>query len=236
MKKNSFQNNKIFISAILFIILSTLNYYNLKDKAFIKLEKYDVSINNELLANDLGSRIKIKNLGISSLKPLSKKMIAQEIKFDDNLSFITVTHWNKNTPDKIIKETKIKIYNEYKKAFKTEKENIQKKFLILKELYKSKTNDLVLDKLRLEETLYLRELNKYFLNLEIIAIESYLSINSQLKLIDEVKNNDFNIVNISKSFEKKEYLIFFAIVFNQLIIFIIVFFFHRSIPNNFKKI
>ena len=234
MKKNFFQNNKIFISVTFFIILSILNYYNLKDKVLIKLEKYDISISNELLANDLGSRIKIKNLGNSNLKPISKTMMAAEVKFDDNFSFITVTNWNNKTSDDQIKKIKIKIYNEYIKSFKTEKEGIQNKFLALAEAYKSKLKDLEFDKLRLEEIPYLRELNKYFFNIKIISIQEYLNIKSQLEIIDEVENNNFNVVNISKSFEKKEYLILFAMIFNQLIIFIIVFFFYRSIPNNFN--
>ena len=80
MKKNLLQNNKIFISAILLIILSTLNYYNLKDKAFIKLEKYIVEIKNELLAKDFGSRIKLKNLNVTNLKLASNKFMRNEIK------------------------------------------------------------------------------------------------------------------------------------------------------------
>ena len=83
MKKNLLQNNKIFISAILLIILSTLNYYNLKDKAFIKLEKYIVEIKNELLAKDFGSRIKLKNLNVTNLKLASNKFMRNELKLSN---------------------------------------------------------------------------------------------------------------------------------------------------------
>ena len=53
-------------------------------------------------------------------------------------------------------------------------------------------------------------------------------------MISEINKNNYTVININKSYEKKEYLIFFAMIFNQLIIFIIIIFFYRSIPNNFK--
>lgn len=234
MKIKLLQNYKIFLSAILLMILSILNYYNLKDKAFIKLEKYDISIKNEMLAKELGSRIHLNKLGVSRFQPLSKKEIDnKQIKLDKN-SFILINNWSSAITDNQVKDLKIKIYNEYKIAFKVEKENIQNKFLALHEIsenYNTNYNGKKLDKLKLEETSYLKELNKFFYNMKIILIEDYLSTNIQLALIEEVENNNFNIISVSKSFEKKEYLIFFALIFNQLIIFIIVFFFFRSIPK-----
>ena len=97
MKKNLLQNNKIFISAILLIILSTLNYYNLKDKAFIKLEKYIVEIKNELLAQDFGSRIKLKNLNVTNLKLASDKFMRNDIKIDSTNTFYLITSWSSLT-------------------------------------------------------------------------------------------------------------------------------------------
>lgn len=235
MKKKLLQKYKFFLSAILFLILSILNYYNLKDKAFIKLEKYDVSIKNEMLAKELGSRIQLNKLLFSSFKPLSKTEINKKIKIDNN-SFILINNWNTATTNDQIKDIKIKIYNEYKIAFKVEKENIQNRFIdIYKIINNNNTNfnGTKLDKLKLEETSYLRKLNKFFYNMKIILLEDYLYTNIQLRLIEEVRNNNFDIVTVSKSFEKKEYLIFFALVFNQIIIFIIVFFFFRSIPKEF---
>ena len=233
MKKKLLQKYKIFLSAILLMILSILNYYNLKDKAFIKLEKYNISIKNKLLAKELGSRVQLNKLEISSFKSLSKKEINRKIKVDKN-SFILVGNWNSATSDNQIKDIKIKIYNEYEIAFKVEKENIQIRFLALYEIienYNKNYNGKKLDKLKLEETSYLRELNKFFYNMKIIDLENYVSTNNQLALIEEVENNNFDILTISKTFEKKEYLIFFALIFNQLIILVIVFFFIRSIPK-----
>ena len=120
MKKNLLQNNKIFISAILLIILSTLNYYNLKDKAFIKLEKYIVEIKNELLAQDFGSRIKLKNLNVTNLKLASDKFMRNDIKIDSTNTFYLITSWSSSEQDDLIK-MKVQIYNEYFDSFKEEK-------------------------------------------------------------------------------------------------------------------
>ena len=238
MKKNLLQNNKIFISAILLIILSTLNYYNLKDKAFIKLEKYIVEIKNELLAKDFGSRIKLKNLNVTNLKLASNKFMRNEIKIDSTNTFYIITSWNTSEHDDLIKKIKEQIYNEYLDSFKEEKKNIQNQFLLFYDLYITNTNDLnniKLDEAKIDKVSYLMKLNKNFTELELLSTKEYLSNKIQLDLINEIENIDLNFVNIFKTFEKREYLIFFAMIFNQLIIFIIVFFFYRSIPNNFKK-
>ena len=66
-----------------------------------------------------------------------------------------------------------------------------------------------------------------------INIENYLSSETQLSIVDEVDKNDLNVIEINKSFEKKEYLIFFALIFNQLLIFLIIFSFYKSIPRHF---
>ena len=121
MKKNLLQNNKIFISAILLIILSTLNYYNLKDKAFIKLEKYIVEIKNELLAQDFGSRIKLKNLNVTNLKLASDKFMRNDIKIDSTNTFYLITSWSSSEQDDLIKKMKVQIYNEYFDSLKKKK-------------------------------------------------------------------------------------------------------------------
>ena len=237
MKKNLLQNNKIFISAILLIILSTLNYYNLKDKAFIKLEKYIVEIKNELLAQDFGSRIKLKNLNVTNLKLASDKFMRNDIKIDSTNTFYLITSWSSSEQDDLIKKMKVQIYNEYFDSFKEEKKNIQNQFLLFYDLYITNTNGLnniKLDEAKIDKVSYLMKLNKNFTELKFLTTKEFLINKTQLDLINEIENTDFNFVSILKTFEKREYLIFFAMVFNQLIIFIIVFFFYRSIPNSFK--
>ena len=227
MKKNLLQNNKIFISAILLIILSTLNYYNLKDKAFIKLEKYIVEIKNELLAQDFGSRIKLKNLNVTNLKLASDKFMRNDIKIDSTNTFYLITSWSSSEQDDLIKKMKVQIYNEYFDSFKEEKKNIQNQFLLFYDLYITNTNGLnniKLDEAKIDKVSYLMKLNKNFTELKFLTTKEFLINKTQLDLINEIENTDFNFVSILKTFEKREYLIFFAMVFNQLIIFIIVFF------------
>lgn len=96
-------------------------------------------------------------------------------------------------------------------------------------------HNFIFDETRLDEIFYLKEVNEYLTKVQIISINDYLSHANQLNLINEIENIDDNFVSISKTFEKKEYLIFFALIFNQLIIFIIIFFFYRSIPVNITK-
>tara|TARA_B100000989_G_C19523550_1_gene465558 strand:- start:1632 stop:2342 length:711 start_codon:yes stop_codon:yes gene_type:complete len=236
MKINLFQKNKILISILLIIILSSLNIYNLKDKAFIKLEKFDVAINNKLLAKEFGSRILLKDLQIANFKRSSKKEIGEQIKFDDNISFYTIINWNENTPENEINEIKKIIYKAYKDSFLQEKINIQRKFVLLNSSISNENKNLFpkkFEKNKLDDTTYLRELNKYFYDLQMINIENYLSSETQLSIVDEVDKNDLNVIEINKSFEKKEYLIFFALIFNQLLIFLIIFSFYKSIPRHF---
>jgi hypothetical protein len=236
MKINLLKKNKILISILLIIILSSLNIYNLKDKAFIKLEKFDVAINNKLLAKEFGSRILLKDLQIANFKRSSKKEIGEQIKFDDNISFYTIINWNENTPENEINEIKKIIYKAYKDSFLQEKINIQRKFVLLNSSISNENKNLFpkkFEKNKLDDTTYLRELNKYFYDLQMINIENYLSSETQLSIVDEVDKNDFNVIEINKSFEKKEYLIFFALIFNQLLIFLIIFSFYKSIPRHF---
>lgn len=240
MKKNSLQNNKIFISAILITILSILNFYNLKDKAFIKIEKYLVTINNELLTKEFATRIKLKNLNFSRLKIASNPLIRNEVKIDTSNTFYVYTNWNASAQDEDIKKIKKLIYDEYLDSFKKEKKKIQTKFLFLfnniaKSTDNFKMHNFIFDETRLDEIFYLKEVNEYLTKVQIISINDYLSHANQLILINEIENIDDNFVSISKTFEKKEYLIFFALIFNQLIIFIIIFFFYRSIPVNITK-
>lgn len=236
MNINLFNKNKILISVLLLIIFSSLNIYNLKDKAFIKLEKFDVAINNELLAKEFGSRILLKNLQIANFKTSSKEEISEQIKFDDNISFYTIINWNENTPKNEIHEIKKIIYKAYQDSFMQEKINIQRKFVLLNSSISSENKKLFpkkFEKNKLDKVVYLRELNKYFYDLQMVNIENYLSSETQLSIIDEVDKNDLNVIVISKSFEKREYLIFFALIFNQLIIFLIIFSFYKSIPRHF---
>lgn len=104
------KNTKVFILLILLLVLSTLNFNNLKDKAFIKLEKFEVSINNDLLKEDFGSRIQLKNLNIHNIKNSQRKMIREKIKIDSNRTFYIISNWTKinNNSEKIIKEVKKK--------------------------------------------------------------------------------------------------------------------------------
>ena len=109
--------------------------------------------------------------------------------------------------------------------------------MLFYDLYITNTNGLnniKLDEAKIDKVSYLMKLNKNFTELELLSTKEYLSNKIQLDLINEIENIDLNFVNIFKTFEKREYLIFFAMIFNQLIIFIIVFFFYRSIPNSFK--
>jgi hypothetical protein len=240
MKKNFLQNNKIFISAILIMILSILNFYNLKDKAFIKIEKYFVTINNELLTKEFATRIKLKNLDFSRLKIGSNPLIRNEVNIDTSHTFYVYTNWNVSAQDEDIKKIKKLIYDEFLDSFKKEKKKIQTKFLFLfnniaKSTDNFKMHNFKFDETRLDEIFYLKEVNEYLTKIQIISIIDYLSHANQLNLINEIENIDDNFVSISKTFEKKEYLIFFALIFNQLIIFIIIFFFYRSIPANITK-
>lgn len=236
MNINLSNKNKILISILLLIVLSSLNIYNLKDKAFIKLEKFDVKINNELLAREFGSRIRLKNLKIANFKTSSKEEISEQIKIDDNESFYTIINWNEDTPKNEINEIKKIIYKAYQESFLQEKANIQRKFILLNSSIPNEHISLFpknLEKNKLDNIAYLTKLNRYFYDLQMINIENYLSSETQLSIIDEVDKNDFNVVTIIKSFEKREYLIFFALIFNQLVILLIIFFFYKSIPRHF---
>ena len=240
MKKNSLQNNKIFISAILIAILSILNFYNLKDKAFIKIEKYKVTINNELLAKEFTKRVKLENLNFSIFKSASNPLLGDKVKIDSSHTFYTYTKWDEAMQNEDIKKIKKLIYDEYLYNFKKEKKEIQTKFIFLFKnianfAERLKIDNFKFDETRLDEIFYLKEVNEYFSKIQVISINDYSSYYQQLNLINEIENVDDNFVSISKTFEKKEYLIFFALIFNQLIIFIIIFFFYRSIPENITK-
>ena len=104
----------------------------------------------------------------------------------------------------------------------------------MREEFFSEDANNIIDKTKIDEISHLKKINKYFYSLKISGAETYISINNQLKMISEINKNNYTVININKSYEKKEYLIFFAMIFNQLIIFIIIIFFYRSIPNNFK--
>jgi len=104
----------------------------------------------------------------------------------------------------------------------------------MREEFFSEDANNIIDKTKIDEIAHLKKINKYFYSLKISGAETYISINNQLKMISEINKNNYTVININKSYEKKEYLIFFAMIFNQLIIFIIIIFFYRSIPNNFK--
>jgi hypothetical protein len=233
MKTDLLQRNKIFLSIIILLILSSLNFYNLKDKAFIKLEKFDVSINNKILAKEFTKRIKLQNLKITHLKEISTKEMPPQIQIDSDYSFLLIVNWNEKTQDDLLSLIKKKIYQEYIDVFKEEKENIQNSFLMREEFFSEDANNII-DKTKIDEIAHLKKINKYFYSLKISGAETYISINNQLKMISEINKNNYTVININKSYEKKEYLIFFAMIFNQLIIFIIIIFFYRSIPNNFK--
>jgi hypothetical protein len=233
MKTDLLQRNKIFLSIIILLILSSLNFYNLKDKAFIKLEKFDVSINNKILAKEFTKRIKLQNLKITHLKEISTKEMHPQIQIDSDYSFLLIVNWNEKTQDDLLSLIKKKIYQEYIDVFKEEKENIQNSFLMREEFFSEDANNII-DKTKIDEIAHLKKINKYFYSLKISGAETYISINNQLKMISEINKNNYTVININKSYEKKEYLIFFAMIFNQLIIFIIIIFFYRSIPNNFK--
>jgi hypothetical protein len=233
MKTDLLQRNKIFLSIIILLILSSLNFYNLKDKAFIKLEKFDVSINNKILAKEFTKRIKLQNLKITHLKEISTKEMHPQIQIDSDYSFLLIVNWNEKTQDDLLSLIKKKIYQEYIDVFKEEKENIQNSFLMREEFFSEDANNII-DKTKIDEIAHLKKINKYFYSLKISGAETYISINNQLKIINEINKNNYTVININKSYEKKEYLIFFAMIFNQLIIFIIIIFFYRSIPNNFK--
>ena len=233
MKTDLLQRNKIFLSIIILLILSSLNFYNLKDKAFIKLEKFDVSTNNKILAKEFTKRIKLQNLKITHLKEISTKEMHPQIQIDSDYSFLLIVNWNEKTQDDLLSLIKKKIYQEYIDVFKEEKENIQNSFLMREEFFSEDANNII-DKTKIDEIAHLKKINKYFYSLKISGAETYISINNQLKMISEINKNNYTVININKSYEKKEYLIFFAMIFNQLIIFIIIIFFYRSIPNNFK--
>jgi hypothetical protein len=233
MKTDLLQRNKIFLSIIILLILSFLNLYNLKDKAFIKLEKFDVSINNKILAKEFTKRIRLQNLKITHLKKISTKEMPPQIQIESDNSFLLIVNWNEKTQDDLLSLIKKNIYQEYIDVFKEAKENIQNSFLMNEEFFSEDTNNII-DKTKIDEIAHLKKINKYFYSLKIYGAETYITINNQLKMISEINKNNYTIININKSYEKKEYLIFFAMIFNQLIIFIIVIFFYRSIPNNFK--
>ena len=102
MKTDLLQRNKIFLSIIILLILSSLNFYNLKDKAFIKLEKFDVSINNKILAKEFTKRIKLQNLKITHLKEISTKEMPPQIQIDSDYSFLLIVNWNEKTQDDLL--------------------------------------------------------------------------------------------------------------------------------------
>ena len=135
MKTDLLQRNKIFLSIIILLILSSLNFYNLKDKAFIKLEKFDVSINNKILAKEFTKRIKLQNLKITHLKEISTKEMPPQIQIDSDYSFLLIVNWNEKTQDDLLSLIKKKIYQEYIDVFKEEKENIQNSFLMREEFF-----------------------------------------------------------------------------------------------------
>jgi S-adenosylhomocysteine hydrolase len=156
-----------------------------------------------------------------------------QIQIDSDYSFLLIVNWNEKTQDDLLSLIKKKIYQEYIDVFKEEKENIQNSFLMREEFFSEDANNII-DKTKIDEIAHLKKINKYFYSLKISGAETYISINNQLKMISEINKNNYTVININKSYEKKEYLIFFAMIFNQLIIFIIIIFFYRSIPNNFK--
>lgn len=79
--------------------------------------------------------------------------------------------------------------------------------------------------------MYLRKINESYLKNFRIGIPAYVNNNAQLDLIEEVSKVDTDIVVILKTYEEKEYLIFFALIFNQLIIFIILYFLYKGIKE-----
>jgi hypothetical protein len=237
MEINISKKLKIIFSVIILISLSCLNYYNLKDKAFIKIEKYNIQINNELLAKEFGIRIKLQNLNIKKFKKPSNKYFGNNIKIDTDSSFFIMLSWNENFPKSEINEFKKIILNSYKNSYNEEKYKIQNNFIIwnINLNYQQKNSEFYkeFDRSLMENTTYLREFNQYYYNIQMQDINSYLITNTNLQLIDEIEKVDESIILINKSFEKKEYLIFFALIFNQLIIFLIVILFYKSIPRKF---
>ena len=100
---------------------------------------------------------------------------------------------------------KVQIYNEYFDSFKEEK-NIQNQFLLFYDLYITNTNGLnniKLDEAKIDKVSYLMKLNKNFTELKFLTTKEFLINKTQLDLINEIENTDFNFVSILKTFEKE---------------------------------
>jgi hypothetical protein len=226
MRKNISNQIKIVFSSLILLILSLMNYYNLKDKLFTKIERFNVQINNKLFVNDL------KNYD------LKKNLIDQftdNIKLDKYNSFYIQVNWDETTSDDELNKIKKIIFKFYQNLYKEKKVNVQENFLALDHLVQNEKYSIKkkLNRGLIEDTAYLKEANLNYFTTRVQLIDSYLKHKNTLDKVEVIEKSDETLIILDKLFEKKEYLILFTLIFNQLIIFFITFLFYKSIPRKF---
>ena len=226
MRKNISNQLKIIFASFILLILSLMNYYNLKDKVFTKIERFNVQINNKLLVIDL----KNDNLKINLIDQFT-----DNIKVDDYNSFYIQVNWGETTSDDELNKIKKIIFKFYQNLYKEEKVNVQENFLALDHLVQNEKYSIKkkLNRGLIEDTAYLKEANLNYFTTRVQDMGSYLRHKNTLNKVEVIEKSDETLIILDKLFEKKEYLILFTLIFNQLIIFFITFLFYKSIPRKF---